>query len=270
MQLEQSSKDNVTIGWIRSMLHHDRAKRIADSHLMDDIFSHQDEHVYYGPCCAEQGDAEASSNVSSPLQESPNDALLRADVEPYFASSHNISSVTEEGGGDATAVSREAITAVSPPTPIVNSPRTNKAEGDFNPNPPNSGAVQAVDRLLGPRRVQSGFGGARSGPTFNRVDALWQPAYLSAYNMSLRERRGYDPEPTYESNYDPYGRPIAPLTTANGSDVTVNVEQSREPQVGSVASEFNAPPNPAPNVPQLPSWEQVMGYTGISRCKGAW
>ncbi|KAH7346974.1 kinase-like domain-containing protein [Pyrenochaeta sp. MPI-SDFR-AT-0127] len=234
-QLELIPRDNVTIGWIRSMLQHDRTKRIADSHLMDDILKHQEDHVYYGPCCAEQDEADTSSDGTSSVQGASEDVAL------YSAFTHNAPPRPEPDSLDATIATMATATKASQlmqTTESAGAVKGEKGDGHFNPNPPSSNA-----------------------------------SYLSAYNMSLRERGGYDAGPTYEANYDAYGVPIAPPRAANALNHPVGAQQAEEQQLPSSGPGFVAPNeilNPVSQVPQLPSWDEVMGYTGISMCKGAW
>ncbi|KAH7116967.1 kinase-like domain-containing protein [Dendryphion nanum] len=65
-KLEEAPQDNITLSWIRSMIHPIRSERIAISSLVEQIIGHHGDHGYYGPCCAGHDDLDSSSYGGSP------------------------------------------------------------------------------------------------------------------------------------------------------------------------------------------------------------
>ena len=295
-QLERTPKDNITIAWITSMLHPDRTKRIATSLLTDKILNYQGEHVYHGLCCTDQSDSETSSNTSSPTQAAHGYAQSSRGLDSYFTASHNQQLSNEEvNAGAAIAGATRNVKSLQPavdvnsvntkvdpalpegveiqPQPDVPIEAVRVHGKGFDPNPAPSSAIQAVDRLLGPQRINTGLNDARPVQSTDRMDALWQPAYLSALDTVSQEHMNILPTRTWEADYNYY---IASIDSARVTYVPpagVGVEQTQSSQPGPFVPENNMQMenttlNSAQRVSQLPSWDEVMNYTGISRCKG--
>ncbi|KAF1832875.1 kinase-like protein [Decorospora gaudefroyi] len=268
-KLESTHDDNVTISWIRSMLCEERTKRIGISNLADTIFSHQADHVYYGPCCAGDDDTDTSSHGSSPVEHAPSNS--RNDDPRY--SSHAREQETQlvasaPGDKPTSRPTDESIPQMMQPStwlPVgrtrvgtgefpgsaalsgleqhseqIQSPQPAKDAGGYNPNPSLSAAVSAVDQLLRPRRVQSGFGTTRPVPSSNRADALWQEAYLihESESRPLEEASALTSAMPHRQYYQ------------QSADADARVQQS-----GSLYDDGQT---------QHPSWNEVMSLTGIS------
>ncbi|KAH7074607.1 kinase-like domain-containing protein [Paraphoma chrysanthemicola] len=292
LQLEQSPKDNVTISWIRCMVQHDRTKRIAASHLADEILNYQDEHVYLGPCCADQDDAGSTSNFDlyGPGQESGGAALSGTSVNSQSSTPQpipitnletirEVTVLSEEDTRHSPAITNDSAHATAPSAPTeshtasrntqstLDSQLRPGTDGNFNPNPPSSGAVQAVDELLGVRRVNSGLHESRPTQTSDRVDTLWQPAYLWAYSQSLRGQIGAltaDATIVEEADQDRRPEPGAIMSDGMGINDGQNAGSPAQSEEHTAATTAQ----PQDIAAQLPSWDQFMIYTGISRMRG--
>lgn len=192
------------------MMAHARAKRIAISSMADKIRSYEDDHFYYGPCCAGQSDMDASSYTSSPTRRTlervdttdslyalprhreqhlptNSDAVTTPITKPQAASSP--AEIDVDSHRLAAGTDLEISIPRSAPTPEPLEPelrlQQNQANflranhgGGFDPNPASSQAVKAVDKLLGIRRANTDLGNAVPTQPSNRVGALWQQAYL--------------------------------------------------------------------------------------------
>ena len=233
--LEGTPQDNITISWIRSMTHQSRTKRIAISSLVDKILNYQDDHVYYGPCCASQDDGDSLSYVGSPTHErsdvtntddlysypSPKrQSLLGQDsngeVIPHIHGSRPHGSI--EATASTNTVNDFNISDLSStrttvtPEPIepedfgpsaMASNTVSSHGGAFDPNPPLPPAVKDVDRPLGRRNTGLDAGKAMPAMISDRVDALLQHAYvMHEHDTNVRERlRGLVATPSYSTNY---------------------------------------------------------------------
>jgi hypothetical protein len=279
--LQSKPEDNVTISWIRFMLDEERNKRIGISNLADAIFSYQAEHVYYGACCANDDDSDGSSHGNSPVEAVTrsswsNDTLYRLPTrdqrtEPAVSSliGDPPTPVTIEPAAETTqptsllsvglgtAEHHSSATFPGPDkqphsipnqwTPNVSVPQQAQTSlptahgGGYNPGDGPSEAVSAVDQLLPPRRVQSELGFVRPGPLSNRVDALWQEAYL----IHESEARYGEAGSTLTS-----AMPYARQYYQQNSDGQPPTRQSQ-----SLHSNHRT---------QRPSWNDVLRFTGIS------
>lgn len=313
------------------MTNHSRMNRIAISSLADDIFNHQDDHVYYGPCCAGHDDGNASSYAGSPTLDR-SDAADTDDLYSFHKperhslvgqrSNERVTSVMssdEIQSQEPSKATAHTTTTKSLDTSHRSSPRqvmtsepvdpagfwpreatSNQLSshgGGFNPNPLPS-AVAGVDRLLG--RKNTGLGAEEAMPAVmsDRVDALWQQAYLMhEYDTNARRRLASVVNPyipafpsqitALEQNAQTSvpvqapaplddARPATSFTTNTNPYLSANNRHGAYTAVvGQSSEDVGLPETIYPPYPEYgeqsqlqppykPRWDDVLDYTGVS------